>query len=60
MKEFTKKDIKLYDRLLYVKVDTKRLKLVEYVKGKKKILLNKEQYCDLVESQQSLMKYCRV
>jgi len=42
MKEFTKKEIKLYDRLLYVKADTKRLKLVEYVKGKKKILLNKE------------------
>ncbi len=42
LNEFSKKEIKLYDRLLYVKADTKRLKLIEYDKGKKKILLNKE------------------
>ena len=42
LNEFTKKEIKLYDRLLYVKADTKRLKLIEYDKGKRKILLNKE------------------
>jgi len=31
-----------YDSILYVKADTKRLKAVEYIYGKKRILLNKE------------------
>ena len=31
-----------YDSILYVKADTKRLKAVEYVDKKKKVLLNKE------------------
>ena len=39
---FSKKEIKLQDSLLYVKVDTKRLNVIEYDKGKKKVLLNKE------------------
>ena len=42
MIDFTKKEIKLHDSLLFVKADTKRLKVVEYIKGKKKVLLNKE------------------
>ena len=42
IKDFSKKEIKLQDNLLYVKVDTKRLKVVEYCKGKKRVLLNKE------------------
>ncbi|MBI2507553.1 DUF814 domain-containing protein [Candidatus Woesearchaeota archaeon] len=31
-----------YDSILYVKADTKRLKAVEYIYGKKRVLLNKE------------------
>jgi len=42
MKEFSKQDIEDYDSLLYVKADTKRLKAIEIVKGKRKVLLNKE------------------
>ena len=42
MKEFSKNQIEDYDSLLYIKADTKRLKAIEFVKGKKKVLLNKE------------------
>jgi predicted ribosome quality control (RQC) complex YloA/Tae2 family protein len=42
MKEFSKQDIEDYDSLLYIKADTKRLKAIEIVKGKRKVLLNKE------------------
>jgi len=42
MKEFSKKEIEDYDSLLYIKADTKRLKAIEIIKGKRKVLLNKE------------------
>ena len=35
-------ELRDYDSILYVRADTKRLKAVEYVNGKKKVLLNKE------------------
>ena len=35
-------ELRDYDSILYVKADTKRLKAVEYVNGKKTVLLNKE------------------
>lgn len=41
-KEFSKKQVEDYDSLLYIKADTKRLKAVEVIKGKRKIILNKE------------------
>ena len=40
--EFSKEEIKDYDRLLYIKADTKRLMAVEFINGKRKLLLNKE------------------
>jgi len=38
----TLQEFREYDSLLYLKADTKRLKAVEYLNGKKKVLLNKE------------------
>ncbi len=40
--EFTFQELKDYDSLLYIRADTKRLKAVEYIHGKKRVLLNKE------------------
>ena len=42
MKEFSKEQIEEYDSLLYIKADTKRLNAIEFVKGKRKVILNKE------------------
>lgn len=39
---FTNKELRFYDRLLYVYLDTKRVKAIEFLNKKKKILLNKE------------------
>ena len=41
-KEFSKRDVEDYDSLIYIKADTRRLKAIEVVKGKRKIILNKE------------------
>ncbi|MBS3156731.1 DUF814 domain-containing protein [Candidatus Woesearchaeota archaeon] len=41
-KEFSKEEIEDYDSLLYIKADTRRLKAVEVIKGKRKLILNKE------------------
>ncbi|MAG52671.1 MAG: hypothetical protein CMH62_01775 [Nanoarchaeota archaeon] len=41
-REFSKEQINDYDNLIYIKADTKRLKAIEVVKGKRKIILNKE------------------
>ncbi len=39
---FPREDIKKYQKLLYVYLDTKRILAVEYIKGKKRIVLHKE------------------
>jgi len=41
-KYFTKKELNDYDRLLYVYADTKRVKAIEFIDKKKRVLLNKE------------------
>lgn len=40
--EISLQELKDYDSLLYIRADTKRLKAIEYLHGKKKVLLNKE------------------
>lgn len=40
--EFSREEVNDYDNLLYVEADTRRLKAVEVIKGKRKIILNKE------------------
>lgn len=40
--EFSEEEVNDYDNLLYIKADTKRLKAVEVIKGKRKVVLNKE------------------
>ena len=42
MKEFSKEQIEDYDNLLYIEADTRRLKAIEIIKGKRKVVLNKE------------------
>ena len=42
LEEISLQELRDYDSILYIKADTKRLKAVEYIYGKKRILLNKE------------------
>ena len=36
------KEYRDYDSILFIKADTKRLKAIEYIDKKKKVILNKE------------------
>lgn len=39
---FTKEELENYKKILYVYLDTKRVKIIEFIKGKVRTILNKE------------------